>query len=96
MSESFTYGSVGGVGGNPDSYPEEQTSIVLSRAFWGSVALQEGPAKVKATLHLVIEGKKIDLPCQECSLTLNKDGDRTTTKSTLSTEAAPGAAPSER
>ena len=22
MSESFTYGSVGGVGGNPDSYPE--------------------------------------------------------------------------
>jgi hypothetical protein len=29
MSELFTYGSVGGVGGNPDSYPEEKEVSVV-------------------------------------------------------------------
>jgi hypothetical protein len=80
----------------PGESHTEPLSFDLSLPYIPSVALQEGPAKVKATLHLVINGEKIDLPCQECHLELKKDRDRTTTKSTLSSEAAPSAAPSER
>jgi hypothetical protein len=78
-----------------DSHVEE-FSFDLSLLNLASFALREGPASVKATLHLVIDGETIDLPCQECHLVLKMDGDRTTTKSTLSSETAPGAAPSER
>jgi hypothetical protein len=60
-----------------DSHTETLT-IHLSQAFWGSVALLEGHARVKATLHLVIDGNRIDIPCRECGLVLKKDGDRTT------------------
>jgi hypothetical protein len=67
----------------------ETLTLHLSQAFWGSVALQEGHARVKATLHLVIDGNRIDIPCRECALVLKKDGDRTAIKSTLSSEGAP-------
>ena len=76
-----------------DTYVEN-FPFILSHG-WGSVALREGPARIKAMLHLVIDGERIDLPCRECHLVL-KNGDRTTTKSTLSPEAAPSASPDER